>query len=142
MSDGPKTPLEGGERATFEERLALLADLVGKLEGGQLGLSESIAAYERGVTLVRTLHAELLDVEQRVSMLTTASRGDGASAVPEADSPTVADSGASRRKAGSRAAKASSRAAEPSKSSFPSADPPRGRDAGRLPGMDDGGAEA
>ncbi len=56
--------------ATFEEGLSHLAELVGRLEGGQLGLAESIAAYERGVTLVRALHGELSDVEQRVRMLT------------------------------------------------------------------------
>ena len=37
---------ESARPATFEEGLASLADLVGRLEGGQLGLAESIAAYE------------------------------------------------------------------------------------------------
>ena len=40
---------------------AYLADLVGRLESGQLGLAESIAAYESGVAIARSLQAELAD---------------------------------------------------------------------------------
>ena len=44
-------------------------DLVARLESGRLGLSESIAAYERGVALLRRLHEELAQAEERVSVL-------------------------------------------------------------------------
>ena len=63
---------ESPQPVSFEEGLARLADLVGGLEGGRLGLAESIAAYEQGVALVRRLHAALADVEQRVKTLTAA----------------------------------------------------------------------
>jgi len=42
---------------------------VASLEAGGLGLSESIAAYERGVGLLHRLHEELAQVEARVSVL-------------------------------------------------------------------------
>jgi len=46
-----------------------LATLVASLESGGLGLSESIEAYERGVGLLRRLHAELAQAEERVKVL-------------------------------------------------------------------------
>ncbi len=54
---------------TFEAALAELAEVVGRLESGTLGLSESINAYEKGVTLLRGLHEQLAAVEERVRML-------------------------------------------------------------------------
>ena len=53
----------------FETSLAELNDLVSRLESGSLGLSDSIAAYERGVVILRCLHEQLADVEERVRML-------------------------------------------------------------------------
>ena len=46
-----------------------LGDTVSRLEGGGLGLSEAIAAYEQGVALLRQLHNELSNAEQRVRVL-------------------------------------------------------------------------
>jgi exodeoxyribonuclease VII small subunit len=54
---------------SFEESLAELNDLVGRLESGGLGLAASIAAYERGVSLLTRLHGQLADVEERVRLL-------------------------------------------------------------------------
>jgi exodeoxyribonuclease VII small subunit len=62
-------PAEAAQPASFEEALSQLGDLVAKLESGSLGLSESIDAYERGVTILRRLHDELAHAEERVSML-------------------------------------------------------------------------
>ena len=53
----------------FETSLAELNDLVSRLESGALGLSESIGAYERGVSILRRLHEQLADVEERVRLL-------------------------------------------------------------------------
>ena len=83
---------QSAQPATFEEGLAQLAELVGKLEGGQLGLAESIAAYERGVTLVRALHGELSDVEQRVRMLTASAPERTMADGEEGDSSPLDDS--------------------------------------------------
>ena len=62
-SDAPEPP------TSFEASLAQLSELVARLESGGLGLSESIDAYERGVAILRGLHAELAAAEERVSVL-------------------------------------------------------------------------
>lgn len=54
---------------TFESALTELGELVGRLESGTLGLSESIAAYEKGVALLHGLHEQLAAVEERVRTL-------------------------------------------------------------------------
>lgn len=69
-SDAEPTPHTSEPQVvTFEAGLQQLGDIVARLESGSLGLSESISAYERGVTILRQLHAELAAVEQRVSVL-------------------------------------------------------------------------
>jgi len=62
-------PAEAAQTAGFETALGQLAELVGQLESGGLGLGESIDAYERGVALLRRLHEELARAEERVSVL-------------------------------------------------------------------------
>ena len=57
------------EAAKFEETLAGLEGLVQRLEKGELPLEESLAAFERGVNLVRLLTQRLAEVEQRVEVL-------------------------------------------------------------------------
>lgn len=133
---------DGSAEGTFEERLARLAELVGSLEGGQLGLSASIDAYERGVALVNALHAELVDVEQRVRILTAGSAPDGPPTVSTTEERTPDTTDVVRRRAASRASKGSSRGTEPTKSTSPPPSPPREGKSRRLPGMDDGNAEA
>ena len=54
---------------SFESALERLAHLVAGLESGSLGLSESIAAYERGVGILKRLHEELAVAEERVKVL-------------------------------------------------------------------------
>jgi exodeoxyribonuclease VII small subunit len=62
-------PSNSDQTASFETALADLGDLVSRLESGSLGLSDSIAAYERGVSLLRRLHDELAVAERKVSTL-------------------------------------------------------------------------
>jgi exodeoxyribonuclease VII small subunit len=69
MTDHPDSPSHSHQSTSFEEGLAHLGEIVGRLESGGLGLSESIAAYESGVTILRQLHTELATVEERVSTL-------------------------------------------------------------------------
>ena len=117
--------------ATFETSLAELNEAVNRLESGTLGLSESIAAYERGVVILRRLHEQLADVEERVRMLVRIDdqgRPILADVTPEsvgqqqpaAEHGPPATSGGSGSRRGPRAVSRSGR--------------PR-----RLPGMDDGG---
>ena len=63
------------ERPPFEEAMAELETLVRRLEQGELPHEESLAAFERGMALVRSLAARLEDVAQRVEVLLRASDG-------------------------------------------------------------------
>lgn len=58
------------EPVRFEDGLQDLERTVERLESGELSLEESLAAFERGVALVRRLNERLAEVEQRVEVLT------------------------------------------------------------------------
>ena len=57
------------KQPSFEESLVELDVIIHKMESRDLGLTESLAAYEKGVSLLRHLHEELSDIEQRVVTL-------------------------------------------------------------------------
>jgi exodeoxyribonuclease VII small subunit len=63
------------EEPSFEDGLAELEGTVRRLEQGELPLEASLAAFERGMTLVRELGARLDAVEQRVEVLLRAADG-------------------------------------------------------------------
>jgi exodeoxyribonuclease VII small subunit len=111
-SDAANSP----QPPSFEVALAELGDLVSRLESGSLGLSESIAAYERGVALLRRLHEELAVAEATVSTLVRVDeQGRPVLAPAESPPPDEGSQPATPRSAGRRQ---------------------RTR---TLPGMDDGG---
>lgn len=62
-----------GEEPTFDERLARLEQLVGDLEGGELGLEDSLGRYTEGVELLKNCKAQLEGYRRRVEELV----GDG-----------------------------------------------------------------
>jgi len=66
--------------ATFERSLGELEAIVARLEGGELGLDESLAAFERGIRLFRECQAVLDSAEQRVKLLADPSDPDNAKA--------------------------------------------------------------
>ncbi len=68
MAELPATP-------RFEDALAELEGLVQRLEKGELPLEESLAAFERGIALVRSLAQRLTEVEQRVEVLLKSEAG-------------------------------------------------------------------
>jgi exodeoxyribonuclease VII small subunit len=55
--------------AAFERSLGELESIVARLEGGELGLDESLAAFERGIALYRECQSALDAAEQRVRLL-------------------------------------------------------------------------
>ena len=57
------------ERVRFEDALHELEQTVQRLESGELSLEDALAAFERGIALVRLLHDKLAEVEQRVEVL-------------------------------------------------------------------------
>lgn len=54
---------------SFESAMAELAQLVARMEAGELALEASVAAYARGSELVRYCAMQLEKVEQQVSIL-------------------------------------------------------------------------
>ena len=54
---------------SFEAALAELEALVATMEGGQLPLKESLAAYERGARLLGYCQEALKDAQQQVEVL-------------------------------------------------------------------------
>jgi len=59
----------------FEDALAELEGIVQRLEKGELPLEESLAAFERGMGLVRQLGDRLTQVEERVDVLLRSETG-------------------------------------------------------------------
>ena len=60
----------------FEEELTDLEGIVSQIDSGELSLEDSISAFERGVSLVRSLNQKLDEVERRVEVLIRDSRGE------------------------------------------------------------------
>jgi exodeoxyribonuclease VII small subunit len=66
----PRDAAPGGPPpASFELAMAELESLVERMEGGRLPLEESLAAYQRGVVLVKYCREALGQVAQRVRIL-------------------------------------------------------------------------
>jgi exodeoxyribonuclease VII small subunit len=53
----------------FEAALQELARLVEELESGDLSLEDSLAAFEKGVSLVRYCNEKLTEIEKKVEIL-------------------------------------------------------------------------
>ena len=54
---------------TFESALTELENIVTRMEGGQLSLEQSLAAYKRGAELLKFCQAQLADAQQQVKVL-------------------------------------------------------------------------
>ncbi len=54
----------------FEEALKELEAVVESMEQGELGLEESLKAFERGIELTRSCQKSLDEAEQKVEILT------------------------------------------------------------------------
>lgn len=65
---------KGGE--SFEQGLTALEELVAALESGELPLEEALAAYEKGVGLVRRLNDRLNEAEKKIEVLSRDTAGD------------------------------------------------------------------
>ena len=65
---------------SFEQALAELESVVGKLESGEVGLEQSIEMYTRGALLKQHCAAKLADAQARIEKVVIA--GDKVSAEP------------------------------------------------------------
>lgn len=63
------------QKQSFEEAMNELEGLVRSLEGGELSLDDSLAAYERAVALVKYCNTALEEAEHRVRILTEGQDG-------------------------------------------------------------------
>jgi exodeoxyribonuclease VII small subunit len=64
-----KKPADANEEVTFEQSLAELEQIVGQLEGGKLGLAESLTAYEQGVKRLKGCYRMLTAAERRIELV-------------------------------------------------------------------------
>ncbi|WP_029041970.1 exodeoxyribonuclease VII small subunit [Cucumibacter marinus] len=73
-------------KLSFEDALSELEGIVGKLEGGQAPLQESIDIYERGAALKAHCEKLLKSAEARIEKITL-----GADGTPKGTEPLDAD---------------------------------------------------
>jgi exodeoxyribonuclease VII small subunit len=64
------------QQKKFEDELKELEDTVARIDSGELSLEESIAAFEQGVALVRSLSQRLDEVEKKIEVLVRDSQGE------------------------------------------------------------------
>jgi exodeoxyribonuclease VII small subunit len=69
LPGAPADPANAPLPASFEPALAELEDLVRQMEGGELSLEASLAAYRRGAALVGVCRQSLSAVRQQVRVL-------------------------------------------------------------------------
>ena len=55
--------------SSFESALTELENIVTRMEGGQLSLEQSLAAYKRGAELLKMCQAQLADAQQQIKIL-------------------------------------------------------------------------
>jgi exodeoxyribonuclease VII small subunit len=68
---------------TFEEALAELEKILADIEGGQVGLEQSLSKYERGTFLIRHCRGVLSAAEKQIEILSKAEDGSLATEVLE-----------------------------------------------------------
>ena len=66
---------------SFEEALGELEQIVADIEGGQVGLEDSLIKYERGTFLIRHCRGVLASAEQQIELLAKSADG-GIEATP------------------------------------------------------------
>ena len=66
---------------SFEEALAELEQILADIEGGQVGLEESLVKYERGTFLIQHCRGVLGSAEKQIELLSKAADG-GLGSVP------------------------------------------------------------
>ena len=54
---------------SYETALAELESIVARMEGGQLALEDSLAAYQRGAELLKFCQSRLTDAQQKIRVL-------------------------------------------------------------------------
>ncbi|MEM0910807.1 MAG: exodeoxyribonuclease VII small subunit [Pseudomonadota bacterium] len=74
------------EKLSFEQAMQELEKLVAEMEQGEITLEQSLAHFERGITLARHSQHLLTKAEQKVQMLTSDQGQDTLMDFQQADS--------------------------------------------------------
>lgn len=85
------------EKIDFEAALAELEEIVHTLEEGEIGLSESLARYEKGVKLLRQCYGMLDGAQRRIELLTAVDAEGRPVAAPVDDTELTLEQKAKRR---------------------------------------------
>ena len=80
-----KSAAKVDSQATFEESLQKLQNSLAKLEEGNLGLDETLAEYEAGVTHLRRCYGKLEAAERKVEQLVSVDEEGNARTEPFAE---------------------------------------------------------
>ncbi|MEP2029825.1 MAG: exodeoxyribonuclease VII small subunit [Paracoccaceae bacterium] len=70
------------DEMTFEQAMAELEEVVGKLERGDVALDDSIALYERGAALKKRCETKLKEAEEKVAAITLDAEGNATGTKP------------------------------------------------------------
>ena len=57
------------EKASFEDRLQAVQNIIGGIEGGTLPLEESMKQFEEGMRMIGALEGELKEMNRRLTVL-------------------------------------------------------------------------
>ena len=67
--------MPGKKKLSFEEQLAQVESMIGRMEQGSLPLEETIQAYEQGMEMLNAMEKELTSATQRLTVLRQAADG-------------------------------------------------------------------
>lgn len=70
MTKKTTTSKQQTDEPDFETAVAQVEELIDRIERGEIGLEESVAAYERGVKLIGRCRGILDTAEQKITELT------------------------------------------------------------------------
>ena len=82
---------------TFEEALAELEQILAEIEGGELGLEESLLKYERGNFLIHHCRGVLNTAEKQIELLSKSADGGLVSTPMQESAAARVDSGESSK---------------------------------------------
>ena len=77
-----KTTKSAQASVSFEESLEKLEQIVQDLEAGQLGLTESLELYEKGIQSLKQCHQALTVAERKIQLLTEVDESGEATVEP------------------------------------------------------------
>ena len=84
-----KAASQADSTPTFEASLASLEQIVSELESGDLGLEQSLDAYEKGIQRLKECHRHLKAAERRVEQLSGFDAEGNPVLEPLDDTPTA-----------------------------------------------------